>query len=202
VTPTRWIFLRHGQSEANRDGTLAGWRDSPLTPEGREEARAAGDLLVPHPFEHVVVSDLVRARDTASLALGRWAELTGKPLPPTEIDPALRERTVGEWEGASRATLREQGTMEMLASWEGRAPGGGESHHDLARRVFPALATRLGRQVLFVCHGGVIRVVLGMLDDLPYDDVGRSTLGNAEIAARLVTEGRWQRAYDRACGSP
>ena len=34
------IVFRHGESEDNRNRVFSGWRDSPLTEVGREQARA------------------------------------------------------------------------------------------------------------------------------------------------------------------
>jgi 2,3-bisphosphoglycerate-dependent phosphoglycerate mutase len=198
VSDTIWTFLRHGQSTANLEGTLAGWRDVPLTPDGEEEAREAGVDLADIDFDEVVSSDLVRARETARLALGSWAQHTGRPIPAMVIDRDLRERTVGAWEGQPRAFLREQGQLALLASWEGQAPGGGESHKDLARRVFPALARYVGRRVLFVCHGGVMRVVVGLLDGVADEDIGKTTPMNGEIVVCLVRPDVWEKAYARA----
>ncbi len=198
MADTIWAFLRHGQSAANLEGTLAGWTDVPLTPRGEWEARDAGEELASIDFDEVVSSDLVRARRTAELALASWAEHTGHAIPALVIDRALRERTVGDWEGKPRAFLREQGQLEKLASWDGRAPGGGESHEDLARRVFPALAPHLGKRVLFVCHGGVMRVVVGLLDGVANDDIGKTTPANAEIIVRRISPDVWERAYRRA----
>jgi broad specificity phosphatase PhoE len=195
---SNWVFLRHGQSRANLEGTLAGWSDVPLTPLGEEEARNAGDRLVHVTFDEVVASDLIRAKETARIALARWSELTGKPTPALVLDPELRERTVGDWEGKPRAFLREHGQLALLASWEGRAPGGGESHADLAKRAMSALARYTERRVLFVCHGGVMRVVMGLLDGIPLEEIGSHTPANAEIIVRTVDAATWAVAYEKA----
>lgn len=39
------VIIRHGQSEANKENIFTGWRDSPLSAKGIEEARAGGKLL-------------------------------------------------------------------------------------------------------------------------------------------------------------
>src|SRR6185295_12970136 len=39
------VIIRHGQSEANKLNIFTGWRDSPLSPQGVEEARAGGKVL-------------------------------------------------------------------------------------------------------------------------------------------------------------
>jgi broad specificity phosphatase PhoE len=175
-------------------------RRAPLTPRGEWEARDAGEELATIDFDEVVSSDLQRARRTAELALASWAQHTGRPIPTLVIDPALRERTVGDWEGRPRAFLREQDSSRAR-ELGGPGPGGGESHQDLARRVFPALARHLGRRVLFVCHGGVMRVVVGLLDGVADDDIGKTTPANAEIVVRRVTPEAWEQAYRRAAAS-
>ena len=39
---SHWIFLRHGESRANRERWLSGHVDIGLTERGREQARQAG----------------------------------------------------------------------------------------------------------------------------------------------------------------
>src|SRR5688572_8709829 len=90
-----FYFLRHGESESNRLKIVAGSMDVELTDAGREQARAAIDLVRPLGITHVVSSNLRRARETAAIVsralalphlvipeLGErnWGELEGKPL--------------------------------------------------------------------------------------------------------------------------
>ena len=62
---------RHGKTDFNKLGLFTGWTDAMLTPEGRKEARAAGQLLKLHGFEFDVVytSWLTRAIETAWIVL-------------------------------------------------------------------------------------------------------------------------------------
>ena len=62
-------FIRHGQSEGNRQRRHCGWSDTPLSPLGHEQAKAAGEFLRDIPFDRVYCSDLPRARQTAADAL-------------------------------------------------------------------------------------------------------------------------------------
>ena len=39
------ILLRHGQSQWNLENRFTGWKDVPLTEQGKEEANKAGLLL-------------------------------------------------------------------------------------------------------------------------------------------------------------
>lgn len=180
-----WILVRHGESQANADGRLAGHLDVGLTERGREQARQAGRALAGERFALAITSDLRRASDTARLLLDQWSEARGEPPPALRTVPDLRERSVGEWADLLRADLRAEGKMPYLTSWS-LAPPGGESQGQLARRVLPALAEieagMSGQEgsILVVAHGGVMRVVLGLLEGRDREDIGFFGVNNAE----------------------
>lgn len=182
---SHWIFLRHGESRANRERWLSGHVDVELTERGREQAREAGRQLAAIPIARAWSSDLRRAYETARIALsGR-----GVPL---AADPALRERRLGQWNRRSLDALRASGEVETLLSWEGRPPGG-ESLRDLAARVLPWLAARpdSDRPRLIVAHGGLIRTLLGLVDGQPPEVLSRRRIANAEPIERIVPAARW-----------
>lgn len=116
-------LIRHGQSEANRDGLLVGHSDVALTEIGEQQARALDGTL-----GNVVYSwssPLQRARRTGELALPNVA---------IEIDAAFIEMNYGDLEGQ---TLREVGAQTwktMQDNHEWRVPGG-ESMADVDVRV-------------------------------------------------------------------
>ena len=62
-------FIRHGQSEGNRQSRHCGWSDTPLSELGHAQARAANAYLKDIPFDRIYCSDLPRARQTAADAL-------------------------------------------------------------------------------------------------------------------------------------
>lgn len=62
-------FIRHGQSEGNRQRRHCGWSDTPLSELGHQQAKRAGEYLKDIPFDRVYCSDLPRARQTAEDAL-------------------------------------------------------------------------------------------------------------------------------------
>ena len=45
------VFLRHGESEYNKENRFCGWHDALLSKEGIEEAKNAGKLLKSEGFE-------------------------------------------------------------------------------------------------------------------------------------------------------
>ena len=182
-----WIFLRHGESEANRSRVFSGHQDVALTALGEEQARAAGQQIADMPpLQHVLSSDLQRARCTAELAL----QASGCTLR-IQTTPALRERNLGEWQGQSIDRLKAEGARAVLHSWSGHAPGG-ESLAMLADRAVAYLAAQPDHgTTLLAGHGGLIRVLLGLIDGTPWDEIGRVNIPNAIPMTRTVGPETW-----------
>src|SRR5213079_3071563 len=66
--------------------------DRPLSDFGRRQARQLAEELDGEQFDAIYASDLARARETA--------EIVGERLGlPVELDPDLREKDWGTWEG-------------------------------------------------------------------------------------------------------
>ncbi|MCB9763441.1 MAG: histidine phosphatase family protein [Alphaproteobacteria bacterium] len=196
---TRWVFVRHGESVANVEGWLAGHVDTPLTEKGVRQARGAARTLADQPFSRAFCSDLQRAHRTAELIL------EGRPDPqevPLTVTPQLRERALGAWSERPKAEIRRSGEMDLLLTWAERPPGG-ESQADLAARLLDFLADLepVDGHTLVVAHGGVIRVMLGLLDGTPVEGIGTTRIENARPIARDIEAGRWE-ALARALPSP
>ena len=186
----QWIFLRHGESEANKARVFSGHQDVALTALGRDQAIAAGieirKLLGSTVLSAVWSSDLKRARHTAQLALSA-AQMNC----PVQEHAALRERHLGEWQGESIDRLKQSGAREALATWTGAAPGG-ESLAQLCARAVPLLATlHTQGPTLLVGHGGLIRGLLGLLDDSAKKEIGKRHVPNAVPIVRWIESGRW-----------
>ena len=85
-----FVFMRHGETEANRTGIIAGSTDVPLNATGEEQARAIAPLMAQYKWRAVYASTQSRAQRTAELAV---------PTHQAEILPGLRERHWGDLEG-------------------------------------------------------------------------------------------------------
>ncbi len=185
-----WVLLRHGESVANADNWLAGQIDTPLTPRGEAQADAAGAALVDVELGLIVSSDLRRARDTAHRVVATRAAMRGEAPLPVEECAALRERHAGDWGRRDRAELRARGELQRLTTWQ-LAPPGGESQAAMAARILPCMVELERRAVsgaiLLVCHGGVIRILQGLLDGRPLDDIGFFGVPNAEPIHRRLS---------------
>ncbi len=160
-------LIRHGESVANNAGRWQGQGDSPLSPRGRQQAKALAERIARTGVEidHIVSSDLSRAAETAD-AIARELGIT------VERDRTFREIDVGRWEGLTVEETFAQFPEEVLALRAGEPVkvGGGESWPDLHDRVDAAFArvranATPGSHVVVVAHGGVISaLVAGVLE--------------------------------------
>lgn len=89
-------FIRHGLSEMNAVSKLSGaGSDTPLTPEGRAQAKAAGIAARSLGINYIISSPLIRAHDTAKII----AKEIGFPEDDIELNSLLIERHFGPLEG-------------------------------------------------------------------------------------------------------
>ena len=187
------IYLcRHGQTAFNREHRLQGQMESDLTPLGRAQAGAMGDLLhdliardPPAPWR-IVASPLRRARETAGI-IGARLDL------PVEFDDRLMELTVGDWEGRLRSDLaREHPQAFADRQWFFAAPGG-ETYDQVMARVTAWLADQVAepeRRLIVVSHGIAGRLLRGayaglspaqvMELDVPQDALYRLHVGQID----------------------
>ena len=98
---TRLIAVRHGETAWNVEARLQGQIDIPLNERGEEQARRAARSLADDRPDIVVSSDLARARATAETI----ASFNRVPL---FLDPALRERSFGSFEGMTHTEVEQR----------------------------------------------------------------------------------------------
>ena len=184
-----WIFIRHGQSIANVQGWFSGQRDVELTMRGEEEARRLKVDLKDIRVNRVFSSDLIRARRTAEIAL---ADTSHDII----LEPRLRERSCGDYEGMSSVELKDNGTHAVLMAFDGRPPGG-ESLKDVALRAmgFLASVSEVAGPTLVFCHGALIRSVIGVLDGRPRAQISQWKPTNCEMVKRDVMPDTWSRLH-------
>jgi probable phosphoglycerate mutase len=91
---THIYFVRHGLSELNVAGMVAGVTDTPLVNEGRRQAKLAGKAAKKLGIQHMICSPLSRAHETAKII----AKEIGYPEDKIEVNPMFIERNFGERE--------------------------------------------------------------------------------------------------------
>jgi 2,3-bisphosphoglycerate-dependent phosphoglycerate mutase len=109
------VIIRHGQSEANKENIFTGWRDSPLSPAGIEEARAGGRLMrdAGMRFDLAFTSLQSRAIKTLWLAL---EELDQMWLPVVK-HWRLNERHYGALQGKNKVQAVEKFGESQVHLW-------------------------------------------------------------------------------------
>jgi len=157
--PNRLIYLaRHGETDWNAARRWQGQTDVALNAAGRAQALAIAGALRGVAVAGIVASDLARASETARAV----AEALGVPL--AYVDPALRERSFGCFEGLTREECEER-HAEAWRLWvtERRPPPDAEDTARVAARMTTALAevaervAHEGAAAIVVAHGGAIR---------------------------------------------
>lgn len=149
---TRFILLRHGQTQHSAEQRFSGTSDPELTDTGRDQARRAADALRGFGrIDAVVASPQARAQGTARIAAGALGL-------DVVVDEGLRELDFGDFEGLTRdeAVTRDAEAFETWQSSPNNAPPSGESLTALHRRVSRTrekLQERYeGQTVLVVTH--------------------------------------------------
>ncbi|HEX2286572.1 MAG TPA: bifunctional RNase H/acid phosphatase, partial [Mycobacterium sp.] len=158
--PTRFLLLRHGQTELSTQRRYSGRGNPALTDVGRRQAEAAAQYLAQKGgIAAVITSPLQRAYDTAEAA----AKALGLDV---TVDDDLIETDFGAWEGLTFGEAAER-DPELHRRWLRDTtviPPGGESFDSVAQRVHRAqsriVAEYGGETVLVVSHVTPIKTLL------------------------------------------
>jgi broad specificity phosphatase PhoE len=145
-----WL-IRHGETEWNLEHRIQGWTDIPLNENGRQQAESLARYLEGMSIEQIIVSDLKRAEETASIL----QQTLGGPL---STDRRLRERALGPAEGMFQAEVRDSFLMDI----EGAEPLS-EVHARIRHLLDDLGRANFELPVVCVTHGGWIRNALQLL---------------------------------------
>ena len=176
---TTCLLVRHGQSQANVDGVLAGHLDSTLTDEGLAQARRVAEALSGVPVRRIVTSPLSRCRATAE-------QIAALQPPPgaVDIEERLGEVRYGAWTGRTLQELAREDLWRAIqaapssVTFPAHEKHPHESMTAMAERAWVAWAhwdARVrseageGAVWLLVSHGDVIKAVLARALGLALD---------------------------------
>lgn len=164
---TRLWLMRHAEVEERYQHTFGGRIDMNLSPRGQSQAGALADYLRHKKFDAIYASPMKRVQQTLAPLLNNGA-------PPQTVMPGLREVDFGDWTGFNWEEVREKFGVhpyDWLHEIERGAVPNGETAVQFRARVEPCLFEILrrhpGGNIAVFCHGGVIRMMLAILLELP-----------------------------------
>ena len=185
---TRFIFVRHGETEWNKDRKYQGMSDIPLTKRGLTQAGYAREALKNRHIDACYSSPLKRAFRTAEEIMVEHAS-----EPAAIYD--LHEQRLGVWEGMYVDDIATQYPEEFHNWWyvpsRNRIPEGETFQETQARmvRVFRQLEeTERGHSVLVVAHMVCLSTLLLYIAGLPLDEIWQHPISNCGICEVLVED--------------
>lgn len=175
-------FVRHGQTDWNKDGFLQGQSDIPLNQTGIMQAQKVKEMMKDISIDQVYCSPLQRTRETATIINENWN------LPIME-DPLLLERNFGEIEGKHKDSF----DFKSFWDWKQETRFGMESIEEVFARIYLFLdriqQVAVDHHILIVAHGGVsIPFQCYFNEENSNKELFSLILKNCEIAKR---ESKW-----------
>ena len=167
------IVLRHGQSIWNKENRFTGWEDVPLSNDGIEEAKIAGDILKKYKIDCIFTSDLKRTIQTSDIIQDEIGQYTANIF----TTAALKERDYGDLTGKNKDELKELYGENQIKEWRRSyfsGPPNGENLDDVKKRVGKYFDDNisehigLNKNILIIAHGNSLRALfvhLGIKDE-------------------------------------
>ena len=178
---TDFIFIRHGETDWNRQQRFQGQIDVPLNDLGQAQARRLGARMADEPAEHLICSDLQRAQQTAAPLAAAWQ---AAPV----LLPGLREQCFGVLDGLDVPTIKARHPELWLQWLEHRADfalPGGENLRQFHARVMDAVKhlaeQHPGRRLAVVTHGGVLDMLWRTAHGLPLSGLRTCDIPNTGL---------------------
>lgn len=159
-------IVRHGETNANKEGYLQGWSNDPLNENGRTLAEITGQGMRGIHFDYCISSPLIRAKETAEIILRE-----SRNDIPVVFDDRIMEINFGRFE---RTNIRDERVAQFLQKpiIDYRFPDG-ESIIEVMGRTQGFLKELMnkddGRTYLISTHGCALRAMLNYLYEDPDD---------------------------------
>jgi alpha-ribazole phosphatase len=183
---TTLYLIRHGATVGNEEKRYKGSIDVPMSDDGVGQIKRSAEFIQTtlrgSSLSAVYASPLSRALKSAEILAGPFG------LTPVII-PDLRERHFGIWEGMTFNEIREKYPDEF-AAWAKNPlkhnPRGGESTLEVRDRAIGALELILMHhggddKIAIAAHGGVNRIILCHVMNVPLDQIFRIEQDNAAV---------------------
>lgn len=174
----RFLIIRHGETEHNKEDAITGQMDVALNSTGVEQAEKAAQRLEDTDIDEAYSSDLQRTYETVRLIAERHG------LHP-EPHKDLRERGFGEYEGRPKDDWREA-VREHKGDRHHLSPEDGESLKEVGERFLGRLEKirenhENGETILVGGHSVAIKATVLEVLGLSGEGYGKIDLDNTSI---------------------
>ena len=166
-------FVRHGETDWNRQGLIQGSVETELNPLGIQQVQAVAAALAQRREELLGFQLVCSPQHRAQQTMGYITSALGVSVASVQTEPKLRELGFGIWEGKPFWELKDSPVYPADA--EGKyywRPEGGESYEDGVARVDDWLST-VTQPSLVVAHGAVGRCLMGFVAGMKPEDIVR-----------------------------
>lgn len=181
---TEFYFVRHGETEVNKEAIRIGgesaWAE--LTERGKDQARALGHHLKSIEFDAYYTSDVIRTQQTVRY----FFEARGNIYQKITRDHNLTEQSQGDWEGRIRTEVYTSEIKSQLG-WT-FVPGDkikGESQQQVAERMVNWMKEKIKKhpshRVCVFSHGLSIRYLVAELLNLNRETAYAIPIDNTSI---------------------
>ena len=177
-------LIRHGQTAKNKEGVLQGRSNFPLNEAGKQQAKAAGEMLKAAgiSFDKVYTSPLIRAVQTAEIIAGDI---------PLTADDRLIEMDYGPYEGADLNHLPEEVLTFFRDFSHNPAPKGMEQLASVVARAGAFLEDIRGMEgnILISTHAIAMKGILECLTPTSEGSYWSKYIGNCAVYTAQQEDG-------------
>ncbi len=190
--PTQLALIRHGEVEEAYQRIFGGRIDMNLSPQGHAQAITLAKWLARQPLDAVYASPMKRVQQTLApfIENNDWATRV-------VTADALREVDFGDWTGCTWEGIREKfgvSAFQWLSELDRGGIANAENAQSYRERVDACLRNILerhtGQNVAIFCHGGVIRMILSILLDIPLPGMAGFEIDYASVTSLAIVPHR------------
>lgn len=191
---TNIIFIRHGESMANRMAVFAGNFNADLTEIGLAQAQKTAEYVAQnYKVDAVYASDLLRAYKTGKAV----ADVLSLPV---NADARLREISAGKWEGETFDAIPKKYPADFslwVTDIGNSRPTDGESVRQLGQRILSAVTDIAekndGKTLVIATHATPIRVLQCMIGGKSFDEMQNIPwVSNCSVTEICYNGGNWK----------
>lgn len=171
-------FIRHGQTDWNREKRVMGRLDVPVNKTGGEEVRRTAEFLSDEGIEIIYSGTLKRTRQTADIL----SDVLGVNI---REDPRLDESSFENWVGKTYKDLKDDPDFKSYTEKPTRSDfSEAEDIEGVRKRAvdfIDDLSLKEEEKAAIISHSDIIKPVITTFLEMDLDRMHRITIANASV---------------------